>query len=276
MQLNPDRKEEKAKVIDDIKQSILNIMKRLDQTKSFDALISTLWYAYFPCNDRRNVTGMRDGDRAVLKYCEWKGIPISCSAIFSAHPTDQGMCCAFNMKAANEIYHSGPYSRIIIKLQDADAAASFANSTKPEWYLSASEPTSLAGHNKGLFLVLDAHSDQFKATTVSNDFNGLIALINPSGSFPNSYYERFIIQPGHLNSISISATRVDAADNMKDMDINDRQCLFSNENTDLKIHLEYSHTNCIFECSLLYAREKVLKKAFVIFVQKLKRKMLNR
>ena len=254
--MNPDRKEEKDNAIKEKKKILLDLMKRLDQTKAYKSLLSTLWYASLPCYDIENVSGMRDGERSVFKYCEWKGVPISCAAIFRPFPTDQGMCCSFNMKAAEEIYYNGSYTKIISDLQNADAAVSFANSSKPDWYLNTSEPTTLPGHNKGLFIVLDAHSDQFSATSVQNDFDGFMGLINPSGSFPSTFYERFQIRPGHLNSISITATKIDANDDMKDMHVNDRQCLFSHENSDLQIHQEYSYVNCMFECSLLYAREQ--------------------
>jgi hypothetical protein len=40
----------------------------------------------------------------VLKYCEWKGEPISCAAIFVTFPTDRGLCCAFNLKTAEDIF----------------------------------------------------------------------------------------------------------------------------------------------------------------------------
>ena len=206
---------------------------------------------------------MRDGDSAIIKYCEWKGIAISCSAIFSSYPTDQGMCCSFNMKAADEIYHSGPYSKIITDLQAAATAAAFANSSKPDWYLRASEPSSIPGRNKGLFLILDAHSDMFTISSQDNDFDGFFGLINPSGTFPLMALEGFEIKLGHLNSVSLTATRVDADDDMNDVDINDRKCLFSYENSNLLIFKEYSYSNCMFECQLFYAREKVYFSVFV-------------
>ena len=260
--MNPDRKEEKDNAIKEKMKILLDLMKRLDQTKAYKSLLSTLWYASLPCYDIENVSGMRDGEKAVLKYCKWKGIPISCSAIFRPFPTDQGMCCSFNMKAADAIFQNGSYSRKISDLQNSDAAASFKNSSKPDWYLKTSEPTTLPGHNKGLFIVLDAHSDQFTTTSVYNDFDGFMGLINPSRSFPRTFYERFEIKPGHLNSISITAMKIDADDDMKDLNVDDRQCLFSYENSDLHIHQEYSFTNCMFECSILYAREQVPTKFF--------------
>jgi hypothetical protein len=50
------------------------------------------------------MSARNDGDSALLKKCFWKGLPISCSAIFEKFPTDRGMCCTFNRKAADEIF----------------------------------------------------------------------------------------------------------------------------------------------------------------------------
>ena len=263
MLLSPYMDEARNKLNLKMKSVILDMVKRLDQHHAFDSLLSTLWYAYFPCYDLKDITGMRDGETAILKYCEWKGIPISCAAIFSPYPTDQGMCCSFNMKAADDIYHSGPYLKIITDLQYAAAAAAFANISKPDWYLRSSEPSSIPGRKKGLFLILDAHTDMFSSSSQDNDFDGFFGLINPSGTFPLMSLEGFEIKSGHLNAVALTATRVDADYQMKDMDINDRRCLFSSESSDLHIFKEYSYSNCMFECQLFYAREKVYFSVFV-------------
>ncbi len=49
----------------------------------------------------------KDGKNSLLKKCKWKGIEIPCSSIFKKFPTDQGLCCSFNMKAADEIFYAG-------------------------------------------------------------------------------------------------------------------------------------------------------------------------
>jgi len=238
------------------KTAFSGMMARLDGTRAFESIFSTVWYATMPCFDVANITAERDGEKAVMKYCEWKGMPVSCAAIFSSYPTDQGMCCSFNMKAADDIYHAGPYSKTITKLQNADAAGAFADTNPPDWYSANAEPTSVPGRNKGLFLILDAHTDQFITTSQKNDFDGFVGMIHPRGSFPMTSFEGFEIKPGHLNSISVTGTMVEADDSMKDMDVNDRRCLFSHETSGLHILKEYSYSNCMFECSLFYALEK--------------------
>jgi hypothetical protein len=46
------------------------------------------------------------------------------------------------------------------------------------------EPTTVPGRNKGLVLMLDAHSDQLSPGSVDSDFRGFSAVVGPSNSFP--------------------------------------------------------------------------------------------
>ena len=57
------------------------------------------------------MTAEHDGERSILKYCEWKGESISCASIFDTFPTDRGLCCSFNMRAAEDIFQAETYGR---------------------------------------------------------------------------------------------------------------------------------------------------------------------
>jgi hypothetical protein len=59
------------------------------------------------------------------------------------------------------------------------------------------------GQNKGLLLMLDAHSDLFSASSVDSDYQGFIGLIHPKGAFPFTMLDGFKIRPGHLNLVSM-------------------------------------------------------------------------
>jgi hypothetical protein len=101
--------------------------------------------------------------------------------------------------------------------------------------------------------MLDAHTDLFAPGSVDSDFEGFLGLISPSGTFPQMLLEGFEIKPGHNNIISLTGSRIDADDSLKDLAVTERKCKFSTENSDMKIHKNYTYQNCIFECSLLYA-----------------------
>jgi hypothetical protein len=69
--------------------------------------------------------------------------------------------------------------------------------------------------------------------------------------------EGFEISPGHINLVSLKASKIEADDALKSMNVADRKCKFPTEVDGLEIHQTYSYSNCILECSLLYARQQV-------------------
>jgi hypothetical protein len=210
--------------------------------------------------DYRNITAFSNGDSSLLRYCEWKGKPISCSAIFSTIPTDQGMCCSFNMKAANEIYVESEFRELLIEMQQTDKVASFLPSAVPKGYAQRGEPKTIPGRNKGLVLLLDAHSDWLTPGSVEGDFNEFTVFIESSRSFPLINQEGIKIKPGFNNLISLVSSSVKAETNLIRLSKNDRNCLFPEENSGLKIHQKYSYLNCKLECGLSYAQNVLLEK----------------
>ena len=45
---------------------------------------------------------------------------MSCSRMFKMQPTDRGMCCSFNMDAAEKGYKESGYTESLMKLQTRD------------------------------------------------------------------------------------------------------------------------------------------------------------
>ena len=189
-------------------------------------MFSSLWYSTLPCFDVQNLTSQHEGDKSLLRYCEWKGEPISCSAIFTTFPTDTGMCCAFNMKAAEDIFEGVTYSKLLKNFQTEDKTNSFSNATIPDWYVNKHEPNTQAGLNKGLKIMLDAHSDIWSSASVDSDFQGFTGLIDRIGSYPLMLQNGFQIKIGHNNMIALSATQIDADESLRSIDPNKRNCLF--------------------------------------------------
>lgn len=133
--------------------------------ESAEALFEALWYSQLPCFD--NSITMLEGlsePKALLRKCLWKGKFISCAAIFKTFPTDRGMCCTFNMEAAEKIFQESEYAKDITKMQtkDVNFVKPKGAAKTPPWY-TTSEPSSEAGVNKGLTLFLDAHTNLISA-----------------------------------------------------------------------------------------------------------------
>ena len=77
--------------------------------KSYANLFEILWYKQLPCFDVKGTTSEENNQHAMIKYCEWKGLRIPCSAIFKTAPTDRGMCCTFNLQAAEKMFKDQQY-----------------------------------------------------------------------------------------------------------------------------------------------------------------------
>jgi hypothetical protein len=161
------------------------------------------------------------------------------------------------MKAAEDIFQGRMYSSMIASLQNEDASAAFENSSEPPLYRKAGEPKSQFGLSKGLSIVVDAHYDLLAQGSADNDFGGFTGLIHESGSFPLVRQHGFQIVPGHSNFIALSAVKVEADPDLRSIKPKNRNCLLSDEISQLKIYKEYSQTNCLLECVLIEAQNKL-------------------
>ncbi len=254
---DPRYEDSKQKTLRMKKNQFINMMNRLDHFQSYKNLIHNLWFSSLPCFDIQGVTAEIDDEKSILKYCEWKGIPISCSAIFTTFPTDRGMCCSFNMKAANDIFFESTYTTILKNLQEWNKNHSLSNSSLPTEFTENLEPKTSHGQNNGLLLILDAHSDLFSPTSVDSITDGFVGYIGPRNSFPFVSQEGFFIKPGHSNTITLSGYQADTDNSLRSLTHEERNCRFSDESSDLKIFKIYSYTNCIFECSILFAKAEL-------------------
>ncbi len=90
---------------------------------------------------------------------------------------------------------------------------------------------------------------------MDSDFEGFMGFVGSEDSFPLLSQEGFEIIPGHNNLISLSASKIDAAADLQNLNIADRRCRFEEESENMTIHNSYSYNNCMFECGLLNTKE---------------------
>ena len=88
------------------------------------------------------------------------------------------------------------FTGLITSLDSQDKSNAFTNSELPNNYVNNNEPQVQPGQNKGLYLMLDAHSDLFSASSVDSDNEGFVGLVHPKGAFPFTMLEGFTIRPG--------------------------------------------------------------------------------
>ncbi len=137
--MDPILSKEKETIVAAYQSKYLEMFSRLNFTAAFETLFRMLWYSTLPCFDVYGVTSEEPFEKGIIKACYWKGRPVSCAAIFSPIPTDQGMCCAFKMESLDSIYSGKAYVDLATEMQVSDKQSAFMDSELPEWW---SEDTS--------------------------------------------------------------------------------------------------------------------------------------
>ena len=249
----PSKQVERENIAKQARASYATNFRKMNLQKSYPSLFEILWYTQLPCFDVEGVTSDRNGQYGMLKACYWKGYSVPCSKIFTTFPTDQGMCCTFNMESAERMFQEGKYQDMVMSMQTRDRNLSFDRNSQlpPDWY-NDQEPISEAGRSKGLQVLLDAHSNMVSGGTVPEDFDGFYAIIDDKNQFPMTTRKSVLIRPGHNNFVSIGATTIDAAESLIDIEQDKRNCLFPTE-MEMSVHKNYSQANCLLECQLDYA-----------------------
>ncbi len=241
--------------------NIANIKQNIsvpNSLRTFHSYFSFFWYSSLPCYDVKEITAKENGESALLKYCTWKGEKVPCYSIFEKVTTDRGMCCGFNKPEADRIFVQSEYTSTMKKLQNYDENNSFEYKAQySDWLNIKKKLNSQPGINMGLTVMLDAHTDLLAEFSVSSDFKGFTAAVIPRSDFPLMSQRGFEIKPGHTNIVALTAIKIDADEKIRDLKPDDRKCLFPEENSTMKLHKNYSQANCLFECALKYAQNKL-------------------
>ena len=252
----PCMSEKKEQLRKDAKEEYERTIGSLDMQTSFEHLFELLWYSQLPCFDVQNITSSVKDEMSLIKRCYWKGKEISCASIFVTRPTDRGMCCSFNMEKAEKIFRKGKYGNMVSTMQETDKLGSFDNTSFPTWYTEQEEPSTQPGQNKGLMLVLDAHTDKVSSGSVSDNFKGFVTVVDDSGNYPLTQTNGFLVRPGRENHVALSALEIHGNEAIRNIKPEDRDCYFSDEHP-LEEHQKYSQSNCVLECNMKYARKKM-------------------
>ena len=106
-----------------------------------------------------------------------------------------------------------------------------------------------AGVSKGLALMLDSHSNLVSKSSISDDFEGFISIVNDKKQFPATSKKSVLIRPGHFNQVSIKITKVSASPDIRKYEANKRNCYFDDE-LELMAYQDYSRSKCLLECKI--------------------------
>ena len=238
------------------KQAYKRNFRKMNMEKSYPSLFEILWYTQLPCFDVENVTSEFRDQHGMLKGCFWKGVEVPCSKVFDTFPTDQGMCCTFNIDKAEDMFIKGKYTKVVDFMQKRDRNMSYDRAhDMPKFWKQFDEPIPEAGRSKGLQVLLDAHSNLLAGGTVPEDFDGFYAIIDAKDQYPMTTRKSVLLRPGHNNFVSMSATKITSND-IKHIDPKHRKCYFSGDRN-MTVHRNYTQANCMLECQLTYGLSKV-------------------
>jgi len=94
----------------------------------------------------------------------------------------------------------------------------------------------MAGKNKGLIVLLDLHKSLYHPGSQNTDEKHFLGMISPTALFPTSSYKSVRIIPGHLNTITVTASVLDADPAIAAIDPEARNCYFPTETQYLHLH----------------------------------------
>ena len=224
----------------------------LDLVTSYEHFFQLLWYAQMPCVDIEGVTSQAKDEIGFLKQCYWKGHLVSCNSIFQKRPTDRGMCCVFNMQHAKQSLKNGMYQDSISSRQSEDAKKAFEQQHPPKWYAENNEPTTEAGTEKGLTIVVDGHYDKLSAASIQDNFRAFPILVSDKDDFPSLDGNERLARPGYETKLRVRAQHYEGLKEIRKYSPSQRKCYFPDE-YELKMHRHYSKSNCIMECKMDFA-----------------------
>jgi hypothetical protein len=143
--LDPSRAEERLQQALAAVKDYNDTFGSVDMDKAYGPMFELLWYSQLPCTDVKGLTSKEKDELSFVKRCYWKDKLVSCNAIFQKRPTDQGICCSFNMEKAENVLRSSKYTKAISMRQNDEIELGFEKAETPQWYLENEEPTPEAG-----------------------------------------------------------------------------------------------------------------------------------
>jgi hypothetical protein len=84
------------------------------------------------------------------------------------------------------------------------------------------------------------------------DFNAFKIFIGSAADFPVLRQNSMVLEPGREHFVELHADFIDTEPAFRKLAIVDRNCSFEDEGS-LDYYMRYSHTSCIFECTLKLA-----------------------
>ena len=228
--LNPEKEEEKKRIIREKKDIAKNYFKGSNMPTLYPELFRILWESTLPCFKEENE------EEHMLLSCELAGVEVNCSSIFTRVPTDTGMCCALNV---DDSLRDSTYTMLVKEMQGDK---------------TVQKVSSQEGASNGVRLIVDLHSNTVSFGTTNQQHSAFKMFIGEPAQFPMMLDNSLPLQPGRTHSVDLKATVV-STNGIREIEPEARGCFFTDE-SNLEFYKGYTFSNCRLECSILAAEKK--------------------
>ncbi|XP_076168591.1 sodium channel protein Nach [Ptiloglossa arizonensis] len=178
----------------------------------------------------------------LLVRCAWLGQIYDCDKIFKTVKSNEGFCCGFN-------YHFGLSKDYWDELSSQTNITTIENDVQPS--NSALHLPGVGqildvpgtGRDIGLSVALNIDAENYKSSV--RQYVGATVLTHDPIDYPDVGAQSSTLLPGHTMSMELAGTKIESSEDIRDIPLRKRMCLFDNENSGERM---YSYQTCISEC----------------------------
>ncbi|KAL2721737.1 sodium channel protein Nach-like [Vespula maculifrons] len=178
--------------------------------------------------------------KTMLLRCAWLGQKFNCSDIFKAVKSREGYCCAFN-------YHFNldrPYGYDNYDLKNSSEENDRSDIPSEELPgIGQIQKAPGSGRDVGLAVALNVEGEHYKSS--NRPFAGATVLIHDPKDYPDIGIHSISVLPGHVMGIGISGTTTESSQDLRQLPLKRRMCLFQDE---VRGKSNYSFQSCVSNC----------------------------
>ncbi|KAG5897776.1 hypothetical protein JTB14_019994 [Gonioctena quinquepunctata] len=170
----------------------------------------------------------------MLTSCSWERISIKCSDFFGTSLTSDGYCCSFN-------YRYGP---------------------KPSGLFAQYN-----GELTGIVVLMNPMLQPVQYSSLYS--SGFKIMIHDPTEYPGMQSTIKLVSVGKVSYLQILGTKLICSEQVKNLPVSQRNCLYPNERRLISFDTEYSSSNCAMEdISMIYFRNCGCVPYYLSFVGK--------
>ncbi|XP_054014709.1 pickpocket protein 28-like [Hylaeus anthracinus] len=179
---------------------------------------------------------------SLLVRCVWLGQLYDCNKIFKTVKANEGFCCGFNYHFGLSENYEAKYSQSATVMTTEEDFESY-NSSDPLPGVGQILNVPGSGRDIGLSVALNIDAKNYKSSV--RQFVGATVLTHDPLDYPDVGAQSSTVLPGHSMSMTLAGTKIESAEDIRNIPLRKRMCLFDGEKPG---EHRYSYQTCISEC----------------------------